>query len=160
MRLMSATAAMTALTLSAAQCACAQAGKMVSYANDASARWDPAPPSLPKGIQISILSGDPAQPGPFTLRLRIPADTVIAPHTHATAETVTVLSGAIIHETGKTVVPSQGSRIESGGFVFLPAQMPHALWTQASSAEIQVNGTGPFGLHYINPADDPGRRRR
>jgi hypothetical protein len=33
--------------------------------------------------------------------------------------------------------------------------MPHSLWTGTSAAEIQVNGTGPFGLHYINPADDP-----
>jgi quercetin dioxygenase-like cupin family protein len=132
---------------------------MVMYRNAASTPWTAAPPSLPRGIQISILSGDPAQPGPFTMRLKIPAGTVIAPHTHATAETVTVLSGAILHETGPVRVASQGTEIASGGFVFLPAQMPHSLWTAKLAAEIQVNGTGPFGLHYINASDDPSQRR-
>jgi hypothetical protein len=24
---------------------------------------------------------------------------------------------------------------------------------------VQVSGTGPFGINYINPADDPGRQQ-
>ncbi len=128
---------------------------LVTLPGDAGIKWSPAPASLPKGMTISILSGDPDKPGPFTLRLRMPANTVIAPHTHATAENVTVLSGGIVHETGEKLDRAKGMAIGTGGFVFLPGGMPHSLWTNAEASEFQVSGTGPFGLHYVNPADDP-----
>lgn len=132
---------------------------MAMLPDDAAVQWSPSPPSLPHNTQISILSGDPAKPGPFTLRLRMPAGTVIAPHTHATAENLTVLSGAIVHDMGDTIDKARGRPLGQGGFVFLPADMPHSLWTTTGDAEIQVSGTGPFGLHYINPADDPSQAK-
>ncbi len=128
---------------------------MVLLHDDQAASWGPPPASLPKGLLFSILSGDPSKPGPFTLRIRLPANFVIAPHTHATSENLTVLSGAIVHDMGNTLVRSRGKPLATGGFVFLPGDTPHALWTNGAPAEIQVTGTGPFGLHYINPADDP-----
>ena len=132
---------------------------MTVLPDDSAVQWSPPPASLPSTTRISILSGDPAQPGPFTLRLRMPAGTVIAPHTHATAENVTVLSGAIVHDTGETMDKARGKQVAAGGFVYLPGNMPHSLWTTTEPAEIQVTGTGPFGLHYINPADDPSQVR-
>jgi quercetin dioxygenase-like cupin family protein len=128
---------------------------LVMIPGDAAITWSPAPSSLPKGMTISILSGNPDNPGPFTLRLRMPPNTVIAPHTHSTAENVTVLSGTIVHETGEKLVRAKGMSFGAGGFVFLPGQMPHSLWTTGEPGEIQVSGTGPFGLHYVNAADDP-----
>jgi len=119
-----------------------------------SVHWVPAPPSLPINARISMIVGAPAQPGPFTLRLLMPAATVIAPHTHAKVESVTILSGEIYHETGDTLDKSKGSLLTAGGFVSLPANMSHSLWT-AKTTILQVTGTGPFDLHYINPADDP-----
>ena len=32
--------------------------------------WGPAPPILPKGAQIAVLSGDPSKDGLYVLRLR------------------------------------------------------------------------------------------
>ena len=52
---------------------------------------------------------------------------------------------------------SAGKPLRAGGFVYLPQDMPHALWTTTEPVELQVNGTGPFGLNYIDPADDPSR---
>ena len=131
------------------------AERMIMIGSDQALQWGPAPASLPKGTQISVLSGNPDQPGPFVLRLKIAANTIIAPHTHNTAENVTVLSGQIVHETGNILVRSKGETMDVGGFVYLPANMAHSLWTNAQSAEIQVTGTGPFGLNYINKQDDP-----
>ena len=134
------------------------ADTMVLLQDSAAAHWAAAPASLPKGIQISLLMGDPSKPGPFVLRLKIPANTVIAPHTHATPETVTVLTGGLDHDMGETLDKRRGQHLETGGFVYLPADMPHSLWTAAQAAEIEVSGTGPFGLHYVNPADDPSKK--
>lgn len=133
-------------------------GGMILLSGEAAVRWVPAPPSLPKGSEISIIMGDPDKPGPFTLRVRIPADTVIAPHTHATDESVTLLSGSLKHDMGETLDKARGKTMERGGFVYLPANMPHALWTSSEPAVVQVSGTGPFGLTYVNPADDPSRQ--
>ena len=36
--------------------------------------WGPAPPVLPKGAQIAVLSGDPSKDGLYVLRLKMPAN--------------------------------------------------------------------------------------
>lgn len=131
---------------------------MVTVPDAASVVYRPGPPNLPKGTQISLVAGDPSKPGPFVLRIKAPADTVIAPHTHAQPETLTILSGAIYHAHGETMDKAAGKRLRAGGFVYLPQDMPHSLWTTDEPVELQVNGSGPFGLTYVDPADDPSRR--
>ncbi|WP_331298404.1 cupin domain-containing protein [Methylobacterium oryzae] len=129
----------------------------VTLPDAASATYQPGPPNLPKGTQISMVSGDPSKPGPFVLRVKFPTHTVIAPHTHSAAETLTILSGSIYHEHGTTIDKAKGKELRAGGFVFLPKDMPHSLWTSEQPVELQVNGSGPFGLNYIDPADDPSK---
>ncbi|KQQ37510.1 cupin [Methylobacterium sp. Leaf125] len=129
----------------------------VTVPDAASVVYEPGPANLPKGTQISRVAGDPAKVGPFVLRIKFPADTVIAPHTHAQAETLTILAGSIYHQHGATLNKSAGKVLRAGGFVYLPQEMPHALWTTGEPVELQVNGMGPFGLNYIDPADDPSR---
>jgi len=133
---------------------------MVSLTDAASVVYGAGPPNLPQGTQLALVSGDPAKKGPFVLRIKFPADTVIAPHTHSEAETLTILSGSIYHEHGRTVDKDKGQLLKAGGFVFLPKDMPHSLWTAGEPVELQVNGSGPFGVNYINPADDPSRATR
>jgi quercetin dioxygenase-like cupin family protein len=129
----------------------------VTLPDAAAATYQKGPPNLPKGTQISLVQGDPGKPGPFVLRVKFPANTVIAPHTHSEAETLTILAGSIYHEHGPTIDKAAGKELRAGGFVFLPKDMPHSLWTTEQPVELQVNGSGPFGLNYINPADDPSR---
>lgn len=148
-------AATATLGVSARADAPATPGAMIMLPGESAIQWSQSPPSLPHNTRISVLSGDPAKPGPFVLRLTVPADTVIAPHTHNTPESLTVLSGLIWHDMGKTIDKARGQEMSTGGFVFLPADMPHSLWTASAPAVIEVSGTGPFGLNYINPADDP-----
>ena len=119
--------------------------------------WQPAPADLPKGMMWTMLSGDPAKPGPFTIRLTMPAHTIIAPHTHSKDENVTVISGDFYHGHDDTIDKAKGTEVHTGGFVYLPANHVHSLWTGNEPAIIQVTGTGPFGVQYINPADDPGK---
>ncbi|WP_232630345.1 cupin domain-containing protein [Methylobacterium sp. Leaf118] len=132
----------------------------VTLADSSAVRWQPGPANLPKGTQISPLAGDPAKPGPFVLRIRFPANTVIAPHTHSKDETLTILSGSIYHQHGRTLDKSKGEPLRAGGFVYLPEAMPHALWTTDEDVVLQVNGSGPFGVDYLDPADDPSRAGR
>lgn len=132
----------------------------VTLADGSAIQWQPGPANLPKGTQIVALAGDPAKPGPFVLRIKFPANTVIAPHTHSKDETLTILAGSIYHQHGKTVDKTKGEQLKAGGFVYLPEAMPHALWTTDEEVVLQVNGSGPFGVDYLNPADDPSRAQK
>ena len=117
-------------------------------------QWGPAPPVLPAGAQISVLEGNPAEKGPLTLRLKLPANYTIPPHWHSMAERVTVLSGALHVGMGDTLDRHASQTLDPGGFVSLPAQMHHFAWT-ASPTVVQINLEGPFDIFYINPSDDP-----
>lgn len=135
-----------------------EAGGIIALPDAAAVAYQPGPPNLPKGTLLSVVAGDPDKAGPFVLRVRLPADTVIAPHTHATPETLTILSGSVFHAHGTTLDKAAGQELRAGGFVYLPQDMPYSLWTTGEPVELQVNGTGPFGLNYVNPADDPSRQ--
>src|ERR1035441_5156692 len=53
-------------------------------------KWSAAPPVLPKGAMIAVLSGDPAASGAVVLRLKMPAGYKIPAHWHPTDEHVTM----------------------------------------------------------------------
>src|SRR6187455_3091298 len=38
--------------------------------NAAEAKWGPAPPMLPAGAEIAVVSGDPGKPAPYVVRLK------------------------------------------------------------------------------------------
>ncbi|HEX3500247.1 MAG TPA: cupin domain-containing protein, partial [Stellaceae bacterium] len=56
--------------------------------------WQAGPPILPKGAQMTVISGDPAKEGPYAIRLKLPNNYVIPPHQHPTRAEITVLYGA------------------------------------------------------------------
>ena len=132
----------------------AQQGHVDLLAGPAAVKWGPAPPTLPKGAQLAVLSGDPSKAGLYVIRLKLPANYQIPAHHHPTAENVTVLSGSFHAGMGDKMDHSKAQAFEPGGFAALPANMNHYAWA-ASDTVIQVHGEGPFAVTYVNPADDP-----
>jgi quercetin dioxygenase-like cupin family protein len=119
-------------------------------------KWGPAPPSLPKGAEFALVSGNPAQAGPFVVRLKFPAGYKVAPHWHPGDEHVTVISGNIAFGMGEKFDEKSMKELSAGGYAMMPAEMRH--YAKAKTATIvQVHGTGPFVLNYVNPADDPSK---
>lgn len=119
-------------------------------------KWTPAPPVLPKGAQISVLSGDPDKTGPFTIRLKTPAGYKVPAHSHPTAERVTVISGDFHLGMGDKLDETKAEKLSSGGFVDLPANMNHYAFA-STEAVVQIDSEGPFAIKYVNPADDPSK---
>ena len=116
--------------------------------------WGEAPPSFPKGARFATLVGDPTKPGPFTIRAVFPAGYKIMPHWHPTAEHVTVLEGTYAMGKGDTFDMKALHSLPPGSFSMMPAETRHFAYTE-KGVTIQVHGTGPFTLTYVNPADDP-----
>ncbi|MQR98179.1 cupin domain-containing protein [Gluconobacter aidae] len=118
-------------------------------------KWQPAPPMFPHGTKIAVLTGDTTKPGPFTLRVMMPSGSFIPPHTHNLDEMLTVISGNIQHYVGQNIATTQQRALGPGGFVHLPVNVPHAIKAGSQGAVLQVSGTGPFSMAYVNPQDDP-----
>jgi len=116
--------------------------------------WGDAPPFLKKGAKFVVLSGDPGAPGPFAIRLKIPAGYRIAPHWHPTDENVTVIAGTFSLGMGEKFDQASAKTLPPGGYAVLPAEMRHFAWSKGG-ATVQVNGIGPFAITYVNPSDDP-----
>lgn len=125
--------------------------------NVADIKWGEAPPSLPKGAQIAVISGDPTKDGLYVLRAKFPPNFRIAPHNHPTGEHVTVISGAINFGMGDAFDEKKTNEIKTGGYFEAPAKMNHFVWT-TSETVVQIHGQGPFVITYVNPADDPSKK--
>jgi hypothetical protein len=123
--------------------------------NAAEIKWGATPPDVPKGAEMAVLHGDPSKKAPFTLRLKMPAGYKIPPHWHSNDEQLTILFGAFILHMGDTM-DAPAHSLDAGGFHFLPGKMHHAAETKGETV-VQVDGVGPFDIHYLNPADNPNK---
>jgi anti-sigma factor ChrR (cupin superfamily) len=122
-------------------------------------RWVDGPPSLPPGPKLAVLEGDPAKPGPFTIRLRFPDGYKIPAHTHPTAERVTVISGTFHMGTADKFDEAAGHEMAAGSFAIMPPETKHFGWATGETV-VQVQSTGPFVIKYVNPADDPRNAKK
>jgi hypothetical protein len=116
-------------------------------------KWGDAPPDLPKGMQISVMYGDPFKAGPYAMRLKMPDGYKIPPHWHTQDEQLTILQGSFVLHMGDTM-KAEAHTLDAGGYHFLPGKMHHAAEVKGDTV-VQMQGTGPFDIHYLNPADNP-----
>ena len=120
-------------------------------------KWGPAPASIPPGAQAAVLYGDPGKEGLFALRLKLPKGYHIPPHTHPKPEVVTVVSGTFRLGMGKTADQSKAQALPAGSFFALSPGMEHYAFADEDTV-VQLNSTGPWGLTYVNPKDDPRQK--
>lgn len=157
-RAMSLAAAVVALALgavpAAAQLPYTGEGPIMVVPNELA--WTDAPAVGP-GAKIVVIEGPLDKAVPFTLRLTLPANARIAPHTHPAYERVTVLSGTLYLTSGETYDPAKTRALGPGSVAIMPAGTPMFGYTKEDTI-IQVHGVGPWGLNYLNPADDPRRK--
>jgi quercetin dioxygenase-like cupin family protein len=121
------------------------------------ARWGPAPPMLPPGAQIAVLTGDPSKPAPYTVRLKFPANYLVPAHSHPNDENVTVVSGDLFIGMGNKPDKKSAVALGRGGYALMPANHNHFAFT-TSETTILLYGTGPVDFTYVNPADDPRKK--
>src|SRR3954454_9739787 len=115
-------------------------------------KWSPGPPSLPAGAEVALLYGDATKEGLFALRLKVPRGYRVPPHTHPRPEIGTVLSGTVRLGMG-----DKDHIFPAGRFYATPPGMVHK-FTADEDTVVQVNSTGPWGITYVNPKDDPRQK--
>jgi hypothetical protein len=120
--------------------------------------WGPPPPSLAPGAQLAVIEGNPAaSAGDYTVRLKMPDGYRIAPHWHPQRENVTVISGTFKVGMGDIFDKDKMGSFPAGSFAYMDPDMHH--YAMASGEVIvQIHGSAPLQLNYVNPADDPSRK--
>jgi hypothetical protein len=123
----------------------------------ADVKWLPAPPGLPAGAKVAVLTGDPTKSMPYVLRAKLPDGYKVPPHWHPTDENVTVIQGTLMVGKGEKFSAGDSEALPAGSFARMPRGMRHFAWTKGETI-IQVHGVGPFDIIYVNAADDPRKK--
>src|SRR5258708_601098 len=108
------------------------------------AQWGPAPPMLPPGAELAVLSGDPTKPVAYSVRIKVPANYAIPAHSHPNDENVVIVSGAMTFGMGDALKKGAASNktLAAGGYALMPAGMNHFAYT-AQETTIVLYGQGP-----------------
>ena len=121
--------------------------------------YGPAPAFVPAGAQLAVLEGDPGAPSrDYTVRLKMPDGYRIASHWHLQWENVTIIYGTFKVGMGDRFEESKMTAFPAGSFAYLDPDMHH--YAMASGGVVvQVHGTSPLQFNYVNPNDDPSRKK-
>jgi quercetin dioxygenase-like cupin family protein len=118
-------------------------------------KWGDAPAALPPGAKVAVIEGDLEKPGAlFTFRAKFPDGYRVPPHFHPADEHITVISGTFHMGMGDRFDPSTGRAMPAGSYVIMPKGEHHYAWTTGETV-VQVHAIGPWGITYVNPAEDP-----
>jgi quercetin dioxygenase-like cupin family protein len=116
-------------------------------------KWEARGALARNGIEETNLVGDPAKPGPYTLRLKFPPGYKLPPHTHPDAREVTILSGTLYTAYWDGIKTTALKELPAGSFYTEPANVIHVVEAREPTL-IQVSGIGPSGRRFINPDDN------
>jgi quercetin dioxygenase-like cupin family protein len=119
-------------------------------------KWADVPSLLP-GAKIAVIEGPMTEAVPFTVRIKLPADYKVPAHWHPAVERVTVLSGTFNIGMGDKLDPQKTTALGPGSVIIMQPQTNHFAWTKEETV-VQLNGTGPWGITYVDPADDPRKK--
>jgi hypothetical protein len=92
--------------------------------------WKPFP-AFPPSVRLAVLVGDPSQPAPFVIRVKVPGGVKLMPHVHPEDRAYTVMSGVFYVGRGETFDPDKLEAYPPGAVIVLP------------------------GIEYVNADDDP-----
>lgn len=109
------------------------------------------------GVRSAVLFGDPTKPGPYTIEIRVPANTRIAAHEHRDDRTAVVVSGQWFLGYGAKASDDAAKALPPGSFYTEPGGVSHFARTGDQPAVVYITGFGPTDTVYVDPATAPHR---
>jgi anti-sigma factor ChrR (cupin superfamily) len=124
----------------------ADAHKIVHFGD---LKWTP----IMKGCELAPVAGDPNADGAtFVLRIRCADGIKVPAHWHPTDENLTVLKGTFLVATGDAFDETKLQTMSVGNFIMMPKEMRHFALCKGETI-VQVHGTGPFKVNWVNPSE-------
>ena len=121
-------------------------------------KWQDAP-SIGPGAKTAVIDGDPKSSGPFVMRLMVPPKTTIKLHTHPANENVTILSGTLYFAASDKFDPKIAKAFGPGSYFSIAQGKPMFAYTKDKEAVVQIHGTGPWGITYLESKDSPAKKK-
>jgi quercetin dioxygenase-like cupin family protein len=112
-------------------------------------------PAFPPGARLAVLTGDPAGPSLYTIRVKVPRGVKLMPHKHPEDRVYTVISGVFYIGLGDHFDAERLNAYPPGSVVVLPGNTSHYHWAKSGEYITQVTAIGPLGLEYLEAHDDP-----
>ena len=116
--------------------------------------WKPFP-AFPREARLAVLVGDPAEPGPYMIRVKVPDNVKLMPHRHPEDRIYTVIAGVFYIGLGDQFDADKLKAYLPGAVIVLPGNTSHFHWAKSGEYITQVTAIGPLGLEYIDSKDDP-----
>jgi quercetin dioxygenase-like cupin family protein len=82
----------------------------------------------------------------------------VPPHWHPTDEGVTILSGTLRAGMGEKMDEGSMKDLATGSYVLMPRNSPHYVKAKGETV-VQIHGAGPLEFMYVNPQDDPRKKK-
>ena len=112
-------------------------------------------PAFPPQARLAIIVGHPSEPGPYVIRVKVPAGVKLMPHKHPEDRIYTVMSGVFYVGLGEVFDGDKVVAYPPGSVIVLPGDTWHFHWAKSGEYVTQVSAIGPLGLDYLDSADDP-----
>ena len=112
-------------------------------------------PGIPPSIRLAVVVGQPSQPSPYTIRVKVPHGEKLMPHKHPEDRVYTVISGISYIGLGDEFDASRLQAYPPGAVIVLPGNTGHFHWAKSGEYVTQVSAIGPLGLEYIRAKGDP-----
>jgi quercetin dioxygenase-like cupin family protein len=119
--------------------------------------WKPFA-AFPAGVRLAVVVGEPAQRGPYVIRVKVPHGVKLMPHKHPEDRVYTVISGVFYIGIGDEFDAEKLNAYPPGAVIILPGNTPHFHWAKSGDYITQVTAIGPLGLEYVRSDDDPRNR--
>jgi quercetin dioxygenase-like cupin family protein len=112
-------------------------------------------PAFPPSARLAVIVGDPAQPAPYVVRVKLPSGVRLMPHRHHEDRVYTVMSGVFYIGLGEEFDEAKLQAYPPGAVVVLPSGTAHFHWAKSGEYITQVTAIGPISLEYLAAEDDP-----
>jgi quercetin dioxygenase-like cupin family protein len=116
--------------------------------------WKPFA-AFPPAARLAIVVGHPSEPGPYVVRVKVPAGVRFMPHKHPEDRVYTVISGVFYIGLGDQFDRDKLEAYPPGAVIILPGNTSHFHWAKSGEYITQVTAIGPLGLEYVDSKDDP-----
>jgi quercetin dioxygenase-like cupin family protein len=116
--------------------------------------WKPFP-SFPPSVRLAVVVGEPSEPGPYVIRVKVPTGVKLMPHQHPEDRVYTVISGVFYIGQGDQFDESKLVAFAPGSVVVLPGNQSHFHWAKSGEYISQVTAIGPLGMDYVDADNDP-----
>lgn len=108
-----------------------------------------------RAVQEIVVTGDPSKAGLYTIMLKVAPHTRIPAHKHPDERMGTVISGTWYFGYGDKFNESKVKKLPAGSIYSEVKNQNHFAMTGDEAVIVEINGYGPSGVTFVDPADDP-----